>query len=785
MKGDAAFNRRVLRVFENLLEAPPATWAHRLDTTCADEPQVRDAVRAMIDAHRSGNLLPTLPPAPRMVPEDGPAPSRVGQYRVLSELGRGGMGVVYLAERADGLFDHRVAIKLMRHASLSERARAKFTTERQILARLRHPHVAQMHDGGTTESGAPYMVMECIEGAPITEHCDAKRVDLHGRIALFNEACAAIEFAHRNLVVHADIKPSNVVVEEGFGVKLLDFGVARLLDELVEAGDGGYTRGYASPARVAGSPATPADDVYSAGALLGELIAGQPGVDGDLTAIVARATATDAQRRYGAMGELIDDLGRWEAHRPVRAAPPGRRRRAALFWRRHRLGLSVAAVLTLVVAVGLTIVSALYLQSERRRALADQRYAAVQHMADYIFGVVDPGLAHVPGALATRERLLRRTGAYLAGLERDGDAPPALKREIAAGYLRMAKVYGLDPSGGIGDLPAAQASLARADRLIDSAAAADPDAPELWKLRGEAKLLAASAVYDAPSGPVATESLAAAQASQAMYRRYLRQVPGDIDAQLALWTAEVVPERAYNYLGRPAAGLPAIERDLVNAKIPVRTAAQRKERDFTLNGSYLLLGEGYSYGQPGRALAYFNRLVDGVRQLQVAGQSDWELDLTRASGLAGRARLELDLHDAQSALRDDREAVQELHRLYLADGNHVVGWFLHYVEMRLGNTLAHLGRFAEARQASDASLAWFRSELVGHADDPSRRRMYMIAVEARALLEDRASARDPACRVAREAMKLLAPTKPGAGTPSDSGPDGPLANTTRVIAKDC
>ena len=786
MRFEAAFERRVLRVFEDMLDQPLDTRERWLEKVCGEEPAMQDAVRAMVDAGASSGYLPTSPSETWSALEDEVVPARVGHYRILRELGRGGMGVVYLGERDDGLFDHNVAIKIMRRTLLSERALARFANERRILARLRHPHIAQILDGGLTPDGTSYIVMELISGRPITEHCDGRGVGLPGRLDLFAQTADAIEYAHRNLIVHADIKPSNVVVEEGFGVKLLDFGVARLLDEGEEGRQEGFTAGYASPARADGMPATPADDVYAAGVLFGELVQGQPGVDADLQAVVTKATAADVENRYGALSELRDDLVRWRANRPVRAAPPGRRRRAYLFWRRHRVSLSLSVSATLALLAALATISGLYVQSERRRALAEQRYTASLRMADYIIASADPALARTPGALPVRKQLVEQTGAYLRGLETSRTPSPALQREIAAGYLRMAKIYGLDPSGGIGDLAAARASLAHAETLIAEAARQAPEAPELLFLRGQAKLLEGSAIFVEPTGSVARRSLIALAQSQSFFKRYLQRVPDDIEARLGLWGAEIMPERDDTYLGRPADGLALIETDLLKAAIPVHTIAQRKERDFNLNGSYLLLGEGLSDRQPRPALAYYDKLIDHVAQMQRDGSSDWESDLTQASGLAERSETEMKLGDLTPAMRDNQAAIASLEHLYLIERDHEMGAYLSHIRTHQADLLARLHRYADARRTSDAAITWFRGDAAVDPKDGSRLRFLALALSARAMLEVRSGARSAACSVGRDAATVwLSVGLLHAAMPTDHQAGGPEARTAQIVSASC
>ncbi|MBK6298850.1 MAG: serine/threonine protein kinase [Sphingomonadales bacterium] len=227
---DLAREKRVIRLFEQALDWPPAAREARLREVLADEPDVLASVLAMLKADDASAMLPTLPPEPASLDDlDHVMPERIGNYRIVEEIGRGGMGLVYRAARNDGLFDQQVAIKVIRRNIFSATTDEQFATERRILARLHHPHIAHLLDGGVSEDGAPYIIMELIKGVPITEHAASQGLDLAARLALFRDACEALEYAHRELVVHADVKPSNVVVAEGFGVKLLDFGIARLV----------------------------------------------------------------------------------------------------------------------------------------------------------------------------------------------------------------------------------------------------------------------------------------------------------------------------------------------------------------------------------------------------------------------------------------------------------------------------------------------------------------------------------------------------------------------------
>ncbi len=744
-----------MRVFEDMLDQPEDMRELWIENTCSGDPNLARAVRALSSTRERGAFIPTIPPGPPDESAEHEPPQRISHYRVIGELGRGGMGVVYRGERDDGLFDHNVAIKVLRQTLLSAEARARFATERRILARLKHPHIAQLYDGGVAEDGRSYIVMELINGEPITRYCTGRGLDTAARLVLFRQAADAVDLAHRQLVVHADIKPSNVIVEDGFGVKLLDFSVARLIGEGDDERHQGYTPGYASAARIAGEVATPLDDIFSLGVLLGDLIEDQVGIDADIAAIVAKAIAADPAQRYGSVGALVADLDRWQTYRTVSASPRRRRRAMWLFWRRNRLWLSLAAVALLALCVGLVAITTLYLRSEAARRIADQRYAASSRMADYIIGDVDPALARAPGTLQMRRQLVEQTGRYLNELEANAAIPPALQMRIAAGYLRMAQIYGLDPSGGIGDLAAAKASLAHAVKAIDSVAASDPANPQLDLLRAQAALLDGSEVFIEPTPQAATRGLASLGRAQRLFARYLRKDPNDTRAQLGLWSAQIMPARDYDYLGKPLAGLGPIYANLGKRAMTVYNPAERAERDFITSGSYLLLGEAYGDIDPRRAIFYYSALIDHVDDLQKRGLSDWENDLTQISGYSGRADSRAKLNDISGAAYDEGLAIHRLDHLYKVEGNQMMGVMLAYYRVKQANLDSRLGRFAEARRVSDAAIAWLHRKAYGPSGDPGYnpgyRRVLALALSARARIE-LASGSPAACGAGRDAL---------------------------------
>lgn len=414
--------------------------------------------------------------------------NRFGPYRVTGEIGRGGMGRVYEAERADRTYDRRVAIKTVRFAGASGRLADGFEAERRILAGLEHENIARLYDAGTTPDGIPYFVMELVEGRRIDVYCEEEGLSVDERLALFDRVCGAVEYAHGKLTVHGDIKPGNIMVTEDGVPKLLDFGVARLLEaegESVPAdrdGDRGANGGstllamtpeYASPEQLRGASASTASDVYALGILLYVLLAGRhpyppvrrtraevervirettiappsavvPPDDaacrrrlrGDIDAIVMATIRPEPDRRYGSVGALRRDLRDHRAGLPVSARSGGWRYRSAKFARRHRVGLAATALVFFSLAAGLA-------GTAWQARVAEQQAERAERTRDYLVGLFetfDPDAAGI-GAV-TAEELLDRGAERL---ERDLADQPAVRAELGSvlgGLYQRMGLYG-------------------------------------------------------------------------------------------------------------------------------------------------------------------------------------------------------------------------------------------------------------------------------------------------------------------------------------------------------
>ena len=505
-------DRRALALFERLSDRPgDEAYRRRLLS------QESAAVRARVAALERGSAAASraMPTAlPGGAGPSKPPPEQVGPFRLTELLGEGGMGQVWKGVRNDGLFDQVVAVKLV-HAHLALLAGPRFAEERRILARLEHPNIARLIDGGMLEDGEPFLVMEYVDGRPID--VVAAEMPEAARVGLFLHAADAVQFAHERLIVHADLKPANITVDAGGRVRLLDFGIARLLGE--EAGGEllPMTRDYASPARLDGAAPVVADDVYALGLVLGDLVGASR--DADLSAIAAKARAADAEVRYGSVAALIADLGRWRDGLPVQAQAGGVAYRVRKFVRRHRWGVTMTGGLREIAALTVTSVVATvsYVGAEQARAEARARFDQVRGTARYLLFDLGDRLERQPQSLALRADVARVSQAYLDALSKSPNAPVGVRIESAQGLLRLAERQGKPGRANLGQVDRARRNLAtayalaqaipgqegrrlRAQTRLDQAhlvAMIDNDFPATERLLAEARAL----IFD-PSEPM-------------------------------------------------------------------------------------------------------------------------------------------------------------------------------------------------------------------------------------------------------------------------------------------
>ena len=569
----------------------------------------------------------------RLEPKD----TRCGPYRLGELLGRGGMGTVHLAERVDGEVAQRVAVKLLRPGADDPMLRQRFLAERQILATLSHPNIARLLDAGHSEDGQPYLVMEYVEGQPIDVWTTG--LGIRHKITLFLKVCAAVGYLHRNLVVHRDLKPPNILVTCEDEPKLLDFGIAKMLDLSTASTMTGMhmlTPDYASPEQVNGGPVTTATDIYSLGAVLYKLLTGTcphqfesnsagaiastintgritppgnlvPELKGDLETILMKALRKEPQERYATIEQFSDDLQNYLESRPIRVRKGDAWYQTRKFLRRYWVSAAAAALVIASLSTGLYV-------ANRQRLIAERRFGQLRHLSRRVLDL-DAAIHALPGSTEARHRLVAASLEYLEGLSREAKGNLDLAQETADGYWRMARIQGVNAEYNLGDHAKAEESLKKADQLIETVLASRP---------GGRNALIRSAV-------IAQD----------------RMILADTDGRRAdaLAHASKSVERLESFLSRHDSGNPVRFEGFVregDARLAERAAAA---------GLYTNIALGY---------VNMHRYSEGARYARRADENSRDVPLTtdlRAQALsilANAQRYQGDLEGALSAIRQAR-----------------------------------------------------------------------------------------------------------------------------------
>ncbi len=485
---------RVEEILARSLVLPAEERPDFLDRACTDDPDVRREVESLLaESTEEPDFLDRTPgwPADQEADDEAspPLPERIGPYRIVGSLGRGGMGQVYLAEREAEDFRHRVALKVVRRGLDTEDVIRRFRTERQILANLRHPNIAALSDVGATEEGLPYFVMEHVDGVPILRYCDERGLTLVERLRLFRTVCSAVDHAHRSLVVHRDIKPANILVTSGGAPKLLDFGTAKILD--ADGDRSGHTRpetrlltpAYAAPEQILGLPITTACDVHALGVLLYELLTGthpfrkegesrgeterrvlesdpvppsvavgatrphlRRALAGDLDTVVLTAVRREPGERYASVLALSEDVGRHLAGHTVSARRPTLTYRAGKLVTRRPLAVATAAAFILLLggSTAMTLRQNGRIREQSAR-VSRERDKALQAQAFLLEMFSATGPDEPTGDTVTARELLDRRASNLEGAYPDLETRAEMMAVLAEGYDKLGVLDRAEP----------------------------------------------------------------------------------------------------------------------------------------------------------------------------------------------------------------------------------------------------------------------------------------------------------------------------------------------------
>ena len=621
-----------------------------LDRECGEDAALRAEVEALLaEAERPGETLGVA--FRRAVAGDTVATAHdarigadVGAYRIVRELGRGGMGSVYYATHRE--YGRPVAVKFLQPGVTSEALVTRFGVERRILANLDHPGIAGFIDAGATAGGAPYLIMEHVEGAPITDYCEQRGLGTRERVKLVRSVCAAVQHAHARLVIHRDLKPGNVLVTKDGSPKLLDFGIAKLLaDEaggdpaLTRVGQRALTLEYASPEQVRGEPLSTQTDLYSLGVVLFELLTGErphelgsltwdqinrkleappplPSATGrrrhlagDLDSIVTKALEPRTAERYASVEELSEDLRRFLEGRAVRARRAGAAYRLRKLAWRHRLSVAAAALLLATLVGGIVTTSLARRRAEAGEALAQERLDQVLEFASTLLFDVHDAVAELKGATPARRLLVQRAVAQLDRLAADNGGDPAVRTHLAAGYEKLSEIQYADGSAHLGDSDGALASLAKALRLREALAAGGGREARRAVAADYSRLAdIRSLTRDLPGAE--TDARRALELYEALWR----EAPADPESRAELAHALADAADVERKMGANEKALSGLRRALeLEQALLAESPADADRRRAVVTTSISLADLHYAAGEPAASLAALDTVLDLAR----------------------------------------------------------------------------------------------------------------------------------------------------------------------------
>lgn len=735
----------------------------------------------------------------------------VGPYRIQKLLGRGGMGAVFLANRDDDQFRKTVALKLLRFETDDPAVLARFRNERQILAALDHPNIAALYDGGSTQEGLPYLVMEYVAGDTLTAYCESHKLSIADRLRLFRQVCDAVQYAHQKLIVHRDLKPSNILVTRDGVLKLLDFGIAKLLLSPDLLGDAAFktqtgvfmmTPEYASPEQIRGEPVSTATDIYSLGVVLYQVLTGQlphpltrydpvqlhreicdtdskppsaagnAALKGDLDTIVLTALQRDPARRYRSVEQFSEDILRYLEKRPVQARPDTIRYRISRFAARNRWAIAAAAAILISLAAG----TAVALSQAR---IADQRFQQVRKLAGHFLELGDD-VAKLPGSTQVREKMVATAIDYLDTLARSAGRDAALLNELGLAYSKVGDAQGAPGQPSLGRGEDAMRSYQKAVEFQRRASAVNPAYRTI--LATEQARLAYMAMLSGRL-PEARRNL---ESAAALLDQLRAEKPEDADLLFLAGTVATHRGDLTEYEGHAKDGLPFFEQarqvaaEYARLK-PSNSAQARLHQSTTLLAG--ALAENHRYEEALKTLREGAPIIDAL--LAAEPQNPQYL----------RRKMEADNYESViydneegDCLHKPAEAVAAARR-YLSIAERLLNTDPHNASARLSTAIANfqlsypLGKIAPAEglRAAQRSLAIFDEELARNPNNRlcRSRRARALRYLAYALERNRRPA--DARRAAGEAVTIQQELL--AETPSDGGEREQLARSQKVLAE--
>lgn len=744
----AALWARAKEVVADAIALPAARRGEFVARRCADDALLQDEVLSILQhAEDATDFIECSPALPRQSPPaDSPAlsGSRIGAYLLGREIGSGGMGVVYLATRADGAYEQQVAVKILRTGIQPEAAIRRMARERQALAALNHPNIAHLLDGGTSASGLPYLVLEYVDGEAVDAYCTRCNASLAERIDIVRQVCAAVQSAHQQLLIHRDIKPSNILIGRGGIPKLLDFGIARLLarDEptsgATEDGMLLFTPRYASPEQMRGLAASVATDVYGIGLLLYELLGGASpyariasaeatnsaatmqvvledsprrasevaakslpafakALKGDLDVILQKASAKLPSERYPTVAQLDEDLRRWQESEPILARPPSWWYGLQKFTGRHR-AVSLMTVVALVAAgVGVAGILA-------QKHKTEIRYAEVRQLANSLIFKYYDRIESMGGSAPVRKELAGDGIAFLDSLAKDAGDDPTLAVEIAGGYRKLSEVlFNGRGLSHLGDKARAESTAKKAAALLEPVLARNPaDIAanlEMASLDGNIGALLAQEGRG-------KEALVRMESAAARYETVSRAKPADAGISAELTRTYIATAQAAMNAGLPAEAY--LQRgEAAFARYAVLASGSAEVPNMAMFVVRTKFRQAFSAKDYPRALRLADEEIAGITKLRErdADRENTVLAGHLQSAWTSKGVIFIALKQTDDALHALAFARNLAEKIIARDGDNI------NMQNRLARTHFHTGNAEQLREVSVKALNSFEAAL--------------------------------------------------------------------------
>ncbi len=483
--------KKVDTLFNQALDISPLEREEFLRASCNGDNEIRQAVLDMLKADEDADFLEASPVQAlnETAFSEKFIGKQIGRFKILHEIGQGGMGAVFAAVRTDEI-QQKVALKILRHSFPSQALLDRFRQEQQILSSLEHPNIARLIDAGTTADGLPFLAMEFVEGKSIDEYCREQNLRPKEILELFRTVCSAVSYAHQHLVIHRDLKPSNIIVSAEGAVKLLDFGIAKLLtneaDNVTQTAQVMMTPAYASPEQAKGENITTVTDIYSLGVILHELLTGerpqnfetktdepksrstkQNILRGEVRNIVAMALRAERERRYVSVEQFSEDIRRYLNGLPIIARPDTFSYRASKFYQRNKIAVAAGIIAVIALLGGIIATTWQARIARRERAIAEQRFSDVRTLAHNVIFKYHDAIEDLPGSTAVREMLVKDATNYLDSLTQETNNDVALEHELALAYQKIGDVQGETFGPNLGKSAAAAESYKKSVALLE------------------------------------------------------------------------------------------------------------------------------------------------------------------------------------------------------------------------------------------------------------------------------------------------------------------------------